>query len=223
MKVVGFCATMNADATLYFSVCKKQESGSLNEGLASCMTQALTAYQSRNKHLPNMILIYRNGLNEGQLGVLREHEVPALKDACSKMRADPEYNPKLVIVVVKKRTNTRFYPKDGPHIFPGMCCDSRFVVKPWGQGYEFYLISHHAKQGTPAPTCYQIAYDESEDNFNASYVQRITWKLAHLYYNNSEPVSLPAPVQYAKKLAFLTAQSTHAAHKANLNGFLFQL
>jgi len=66
---------------------------------------------------------------------------------------------------------------------------------------DFYLVSHMARQGSVAPTYYNVICDES--GLDADKIQRLTCKLSHLYFNWSGTISVPAPVQYAHKLAFL--------------------
>ena len=41
------------------------------------------------------------------------------------------------------------------------------------------------------------------------HLQKLTYKLCHLYYNWPRTVRVPAPCQYAHKLAFLVGESLH--------------
>ena len=43
------------------------------------------------------------------------------------------------------------------------------------------------------------------------FLQKLTYKLCHLYYNWPGTVRVPAPCQYAHKLAFLVGESLHKA------------
>ena len=53
----------------------------------------------------------------------------------------------------------------------------RFSLAEW---YDFYLISQCARQGTVAPTHYNVIWDRT--NFKVDHMQRLTFKLTHLYY-----------------------------------------
>lgn len=68
-------------------------------------------------------------------------------------------------------------------------------------------------QGSVTPVAYNVIYDKS--GLSADQMQRLAFKLSHLYYNWQGTIRVPAPCMYAHKLAFLTSQSTHApAHEA---------
>lgn len=54
-------------------------------------------------NLPENILIYRDGVSEGQYQAVLEHELP-------KLRAG--FNGRIALVVVGKRHHTRFYKKN---------------------------------------------------------------------------------------------------------------
>jgi len=68
--------------------------------------------------------------------------------------------------------------------------------------YDFFLVSQNVRQGTVSPTNYNVIYDESR--VAPDSLQILTNKLCHLYFNWSGTVAVPAPCQYAHKLAYLT-------------------
>lgn len=47
--------------------------------------------------------------------------------------------------------------------------------------YDFYLISRVACRGTLNPTYYNVIYDDN--GLKPDHMQRLTFKLCHLYYN----------------------------------------
>jgi len=47
--------------------------------------------------------------------------------------------------------------------------------------FDFFLVSQHVGQGTVTPTHYVVAYDDT--NFKPDYIQRISYKMTHMYYN----------------------------------------
>ena len=67
--------------------------------------------------------------------------------------------------------------------------------------YDFFLVSQSVRQGTVNPTSYNIIKDTS--GLKPKHIQMLTYKLTHLYYNWPGTVRVPAPCQYAHKLAFL--------------------
>ena len=47
--------------------------------------------------------------------------------------------------------------------------------------FDFFIVSQSVRQGTVNPTCYDVIYDET--HMPPNIVQRLTYKLCHLYYN----------------------------------------
>ena len=71
--------------------------------------------------------------------------------------------------------------------------------------YDFYLVSQSVRQGTVNPTSYNVVKDTS--GLLPKHIQALTYKLTHLYYNWPGTVRVPAPCQYAHKLAFLVSSN----------------
>ena len=64
-------------------------------------------------------------------------------------------------------------------------------------------MSQSVNQGTVNPTSYNVVKDTS--GLLPKHIQALTYKLTHLYYNWPGTVRVPAPCQYAHKLAFLVS------------------
>ena len=62
-----------------------------------------------NHKLPDKILVYRDGVGDGQLNTVAGYEVDQLKKCFSHFGED--YNPPLGVVIVQKRINTRIFLK----------------------------------------------------------------------------------------------------------------
>lgn len=54
-------------------------------------------------------------------------------------------------------------------------------------------------------------------------MQRLTYKLCHLYYNWPGTIRVPAPCQYAHKLVYLVGQNIQAEPHRSLSDILFYL
>ena len=63
------------------------------------------------------------------------------------------------------------------------------------------MISQKSNQGMASPIHYQCIYDDS--NSDMQDISSFMYKLCYLYYNWSGSIKVPAPVHYAKKLAFM--------------------
>jgi aubergine-like protein len=218
--VGAFIATMNKHLTRYYSRCTFQHNmQELTDGLKVCMAASLQQYHQLNGALPERIAMYRDGVGDGQLAAVVEHEIPQLLESFKRVGAD--YLPKVTVTVVKKRINTRFFAKVRPNIQnppPGTVVDTEVTKPEW---YDFFLVSQSVRQGTVTPTHYNIVWDTM--GLGPDKMQRFTYKLCHLYYNWPGTIRVPAPCQYAHKLAFLVGQSLHEDFDLSLADKLFFL
>ena len=159
-------------------------------------------------------------MGDGQLPAVVDHEIPQILE-CFKKAGGTEYSPKVGVVVVKKRINTRFFAKTGPQLGnppPGTIIDTEVTKPEW---YDFFLVSQSVRQGTVTPTHYNVVWDTT--GLKPDHMQRLTYKMCHLYYNWPGTIRVPAPCQYAHKLAFLVGQSIHRDPSPALSDRLYFL
>ncbi|XP_078682107.1 piwi-like protein 1 [Branchiostoma floridae x Branchiostoma belcheri] len=220
MSVGGFVASMNRHLTRWYSKCTFQQTGQeLIDQLKHCLVASLRNYQAINKEFPQRIIFYRDGVGDGQLEAVLEHELPQIMDTFRSQTAG--YEPKITFVIVKKRINTRFFARSGPGLQnppPGTIVDDEVTRPEW---YDFFLVSQSVRQGTVTPCHYNVVWDTS--GLKPDHMQRLTYKLCHLYYNWPGTIRVPAPCQYAHKLAFLVGQSIHTKPAEDLAQTLFFL
>lgn len=218
--VGGFVASMNKNLTLYHSKTTFQTNmQELSDGLRACMTSSLQNYHRVNGHLPDKVCVFRDGVGDGQLPTVVDHEIPQLLDTFKAM--GDAYNPAVTFVVVKKRVNARFFARAGQGLAnppPGTVIDTEVTKPEW---LDFYLVSQSVRQGTVTPTHYNIVLENM--NLGMDKIQRLSYKLTHLYYNWPGTIRVPAPCQYAHKLAFLVGQSLHEEPHAALADKLYYL
>lgn len=205
--VGGFVASVNSSLTRWYSrVCFQMTGQELVDRLRGCFQAALRMYLQVNGRLPDRVVVFRDGVGNGQMSMVRDYEVTQLQECFQEFSAD--YQPKLSVVIVQKRVNTRLlaigHGKSFSNPTPGAILDHTVTNAGW---YDFYLVSQHVRQGTVSPTHYVVIYDNSK--LKPDYMQRLTYKMTHLYYNWPGTIRVPAPCQYAHKLAFLVGQSIH--------------
>jgi len=206
----GFVASTNRYLTRYYSKITSQTSHQeICDQLKVCMMGALKKYHEINGEMPDPVIIYRDGVGDGQLQQVFEHELPQYKAAFEQLSqgAAVKYNPKFAMVIVKKRVSTRLFLESNQGCSnppPGTVVDTVVTRPEW---LDFFLISQSVRQGTVTPTHYNIIADSS--GLKPDHFQRLTYKLCHLYYNWPGTIRVPAPCQYAHKLAFLVGQSIH--------------
>ncbi|NXL28210.1 PIWL1 protein, partial [Glaucidium brasilianum] len=218
--IAGFVSSLNQTVTRWFSRCVVQGRGQeLVDGLKACLQTALREWFKWNKYLPSRIIVYRDGVGDGQLNTVVNYEVPQFLDCLKSVGKD--YNPRLTVIVVKKRVSTRFFAQYGGTLKnppPGTVVDVEVTRPEW---YDFYIVSQAVRSGCVAPTHYNVIYDTSK--LKPDHVQRLTYKLCHMYYNWSGVIRVPAPCQYAHKLAFLVGQSIHREPNLVLSDRLYYL
>ncbi|XP_076274954.1 piwi-like protein Siwi [Rhynchophorus ferrugineus] len=216
----GMVASIDVGCSQYFSMAVEHaQEQELSSNIAAFVTLACEHFQSRNGVYPERIVVYRDGVGDGQIKYVKEHEVELLKE---KLKSDlfKDRALKLAFIIVSKRINTKIFraQADGLSSNPpaGTVVDDVITLP---ERYDFFLVSQCVNQGTVAPTSYNIIEDTL--GIDANRIQRFTFKLTHMYFNWSGTIRVPAPCQYAHKLAFMTAQYLHRPAIAGLNETLY--
>lgn len=221
LSVGALVASMNSTFTSWFSKSSfHRHREELSDFLNFDFTLALKKFHQINKDLPDIILFYRDGVSDGQIAVVQEHEVQQCLKAYSNL-ADGKM-PRFAFIVVNKRISTKFFALNNGNGIgnpPSGTVVDLEVTRP--ERYDFYLVSQSVRQGTVAPTLYNVIHDTS--GLRPEHMQRITYKLTHLYYNWQGTIRVPAPCQYAHKLAFLVGQSLHKDPAEQLQSVLYYL
>ena len=77
------------------------------------MEERLKLYQKHKRALPRRIIVYRDGVSEGQFNTVVDEEYPQMVKAFEAFgNAKQPYRPKLTIVICGKRHHTRFFPTE---------------------------------------------------------------------------------------------------------------
>lgn len=183
--------------------------------LKEMLKQHLANWKSLGKHanLPENIVVYRDGVSEGQYADVLKDELPLLRDACRETYpadATKKNLPRISIIIVGKRHHTRFYPRDSKDMDRGGNCKPGTVVDRGitEEGFwDFFLQSHAAIQGTARPAHYVVVLDEifrsrakatkQRDPFPANELERITQALCYSYSRATKAVSICTPAYHA--------------------------
>lgn len=222
--VAALVASMNKLMTRWFSRAVIQlPQQEIIDSLKHCFCDTLTKYYEINHKLPERIVIYRDGVGDGRLGMVAEHEVKQLQESLRMFNkiAGGEYTPKLTIIIVSKRINIRYFKQTGKNLInppPGTVVDHTATRPNWA---DFYLVSQHVRQGTVSPTHYIAIHGHTF--LKPDHLQRLTYKLTHMYYNWPGTVRVPAPCQYAHKLAYLVGENVRKEPALDLCDRLFYL
>lgn len=167
--------------------------------LEKMMVERLDLFRSRSNKLPGRILVYRDGVSEGQFLTVVGEELPAIKAAFKKFNtAKDRYQPKLTIVICGKRHHTRFYPPEAENADSNGNPKAGTVVDRGVTAiynFDFFLQAHGGLQGTTRPTHYYVVHDEY--NFGADNLQGLTNAVSYMFARATKAVSLVSPAYYA--------------------------
>ncbi|KAM7332195.1 hypothetical protein ACRRTK_008903 [Alexandromys fortis] len=195
-----------------FKLCDTAEE--IVNDLQSCLQAALNSWVANEKQKPQSVVVYRDGVGDGQLQALLEKEVRQFRKFFTS-------SIKLTFIVVKKRINTRFFVENGDKVTnppSGTVVDQVVTRKEW---YDFYIVSQTSNSGTVTPTHYNVIYDTK--GLTPNQVQCLTYRLCHMYYNLPGIIRVPAPCHYAHKLAYFVGKSIHQTPASSLSGCLYYL
>lgn len=203
-------------------------------GLEQMVLERLALWQKKNQNrLPTKIVIYRDGVSEGQYQRVLEEELPSFEKAFEKKYGAKNKWPKIAIIIVGKRHHTRFYPtrkedadyspqreKGSWNPLPGTVVDRGITGKIL---HEFYLQAHQGLQGTARPAHYVVIKDEI--HFNADALEQFTHSLCYLFNRATKAVSICPPAYYADLLCergrsylFSTLAENHASDSSVFDG-----
>ncbi|EKG13696.1 Argonaute/Dicer protein PAZ [Macrophomina phaseolina MS6] len=202
-------------ATLSIQSTARQE---MVSSLGTMLKSRLRLWQTKGKHasLPENILVYRDGVSEGQYQLLISEEIPQLRAACKEVYtadATKKGLPRFTVVVVGKRHHTRFYPTRAEeadrnsNTKPGTVVDRGVThAREW----DFFLQPHAALQGTARPAHYYVVLDEifrSKYSGKAPFppgcknvsdvLEDLTLNLCYLFGRATKAVSYCPPAYYA--------------------------
>ncbi|XP_074600313.1 piwi-like protein Siwi [Brevipalpus obovatus] len=218
----AFVSTTSTSYNQYYSQVNYHESREeLSTHFRENITQGIEAFRDKNKAMPRNLIIYRDGVGEGNIRYVFEIELEQIKLALANLTKGQEPI-KLTFIIVSKRVNARFFLGSPNNRFdncePGTVVDNQ-VTRP--ERYDFYLISQSVREGTVTPTMYDIIFDETA--WSPFRQQTLAYKLCHMYFNWQGTVKVPAPCQYAHRLAYLAGQSLHKQANAGLTSTLYYL
>ncbi|KAM7260068.1 hypothetical protein ACFE04_015809 [Oxalis oulophora] len=160
---------------------------------AKCL-ELVEAYANLNKVKPDKIVVFRDGVSEGQFDMALNWELMEMKQAFREMH----YFPTITLIVAQKRHHARLFPDNGTgNVPPGTVVDTGITHQT---DFDFYLSSHFGNIGTSKPTHYQVLLDEHK--FNSNDLQQLIYNLCFTFARCSKPVSLAPPVYYADLVAY---------------------
>jgi hypothetical protein len=179
--------------------------------LAELLRSRLLLWRAKQGRLPDNILVYRDGVSEGQYQMVVQDELPELRKACEMLYpADAKKRgvPFITIVVVGKRHHVAFYPTskedaDRSSNAPNGTIVDRGVTE--ARGWDYCLQAHAALQGTARSAHYYVVHDEIFRKNRvlppfknpADVLENLTHNLCYLFGRATKAVSVAPPAYYA--------------------------
>lgn len=117
-------ATMDLKQHAEFFSCVSQHTNGeeISTEFSQNVLRALTSWYQKYGALPAQIIIYRDGVGDGQLMYVRDYEVNYLRDKLQQRYATANAELKLVFIVVSKNIKTKFF-KQNQNPDPGTVVD----------------------------------------------------------------------------------------------------
>lgn len=186
----------------------------IKEGMQELFKTRLALWKERNNAaLPENIIIYRDGVSEGQYDLVLNTELPEIRKACSEVYKPDQTKaglPKISIIVVGKRHHTRFYAaQDGKADRSGNPNNGTVVDRGVTQAWlwDFFLQAHTAIQGTARPAHYYVIYDQifrprqTASALAADALEEMTHSMCYMFGRATKAVSICPPAYYADLVA----------------------
>ncbi|KEY66842.1 hypothetical protein S7711_05196 [Stachybotrys chartarum IBT 7711] len=204
--VAGLVASVDRDLGQWPSISWEQASRQemLDNSLTNAFISRIQLWKKHNKgECPSRIIIFRDGVSEGQFSQVLDIELPLIREAMAKTCPKGQ-QPKLSIVVSVKRHQTRFFPTkpeemtNSGNIKNGTVVDRGITQARY---WDFFLTAHNALQGTARPAHYTVLLDEvfryRGKAEAANELEKLTHELCYLFGRATKAVSICPPAYYA--------------------------
>ncbi|TFK71981.1 Piwi-domain-containing protein, partial [Pluteus cervinus] len=168
--------------------------------LEEMLKERLALYKKKNEgKLPERIIIFRDGVSEGQFNAVLEEELKDIRKAFATFnKGEDRYDPALTVIICGKRHHAKMWPTNSDEATkngntrPGSVIDKGITAV---YDFDFYLQAHAPIQGHAKGTHYTVVYDSAR--FTADDIQNGTHNFSYLYARATKAVSLVPPAYYA--------------------------
>ncbi|KAK5279037.1 hypothetical protein LTR40_008354 [Exophiala xenobiotica] len=194
---------------------KKKQANEQVLDLKELVYKRLKAYYDyKGLHrIPDKLIVYRDGLSEGQFEMCRTKELPKIEAALiqfvqqhgnpgtgSRAAVNP---PPILLICAVKRHHTRLYRHQqtstallindkNPNPLPGTLVTTDIT---YGRGQDFFLISQNAIKGTARPTHYVVL--SNENKYRLQDIAQMTHNLCFLFGRATRSVGVCPAAYYA--------------------------
>lgn len=210
-------ANIDFDCTEFRASSKIQETG--EERIVKferAVVERISDYLQHTGKLPVHIVVYRDGLSEGDFQRTLYEEKRCFENSFPMITSN--YRPTITYIVVSKRHHTKFFLKDeseglveqGYNVRPGTLVEDTVTTNNY---YDFFLTTQVGQIGLAKPTHYYVLWNEWK--VKPSFWPTITHAFTYLFCRSTCTVALPAPVLYAHLAAKRAKETMGGAVYAN--------
>lgn len=181
----------------------------LSKNIRKLLLGRLELWKKINGSYPDKIIIFRDGVSEGQYPEVLCAEIPAVLDTL-KVVYKHQQSPNISFILVTKRHHVRFYPtkpldtdkKSNPK--NGTIVD-RVVTRP--ALWDYYLQAQSALQGSARPAHYIVLYDDiftnkmvNRDGKPSDILQELSHHICYVMGRCTRSISYATPAFLADRL-----------------------
>ncbi len=229
---MGFASSYDPGFAKYYTqIMHLQSKQEINTAIGGLLVRALEKFyrETNKKFMPELIVVYRDGLCETQRTAMLVAELQSMMRALG--TKFPEYKPKLTYATVHKKIHTRFFAKGGDfprrsggercvlcNPRPGTVVDSGIVDS---KKYEFLIMPQYVNEGTGTPARISVLFDTSGLGIEA--FEELTNALCYGYFNWQGAIRTPAPCKYAFSHARLISKYVQTLPAEQLLPFVYFL
>jgi hypothetical protein len=176
--------------------------------MKEALKSAIKVFSEFHKgEFPTNFVIYRDGVGDAMRDQVLATEIPQFESAINDLYNKAADKPQVTVVVVNKRITQRFFVKDESGRLrnpPSGCIIDQGLVENEAEKnpngvFDFFLTPANTTQGCVLPTHFHVPKNDSD--LTKLELQQLTFALCHFYFNWAGPIKVPAPCQYAHKIA----------------------
>lgn len=174
--------------------------------LGEMVKRMVLKWKAIHNVLPRNILMYRDGVSEGQYEMVRDQELSLIRKECWPIYESARLpQPRITIIIVTKRHHTRFAPKHNAdtkaNCQAGLVVDHSITdMSLW----DFFLQPHSTLQGAARPGYYVVIHDEifrpyaqATKQNPADVCQDLTQSLCYTFGRAVRAVGICTPAYFA--------------------------
>lgn len=210
----GFISTYDSSFEYTYSQKKSIIPSKLNQGgelqqqclMKTFIKNSCDVYSAFNGNsLPEHIIIFRDGVSDGQISTVLETEIKSLYEyLCQRYQESKSSTFNLKVVVAQKSCAMRLASVGTTNLRPGYYVLNSNPNKTQ-KGSEFIMASQATIHGTtPKPIRYKIIFDSMNDSVDSNsfnHLIELTNSMAYGYVNWPQAISLPHILHLAHLLS----------------------